>query len=855
MHVDTDADVLRLREGLRDLVALSAIPAVWIGSEPPAVAAGLADALVGLLQLDFAFVRLSDPGGAGAVEVTRGSAWTSFPEWLEGRLATSAPFPRKEVVPDIGDDSPRRRGLAVPVGVNGEGGVVAAASERSDFPTPMDQVLLSLAANHAATAFQSARLIHERTRAEEELRNARDQLEVKVAERTAELGRSEAYLAEAQRLTHTGSFAIDVSTREVTHSSDEHSRLYGFDPEQGTPSLNEFLQRIHPQDRATCTEAIERGIREATNIEVEYRVVLPESPVRRHRAIAHAVFDASGQLDEVVGTIVDVTERREAETELERLAGEQAALRGVATLVAHEASQAEIFTAIAEGIGQLLGTEEIRMLRYEDDRSAVVVASSGEMKDIFPVGSRQPLGGENAASRLFRTGRPARIDDYGTASGTIADGARSIGIRSVVATPILVEGRLWGAMVTGTTRDETLPPDTESRLGQFTELMATAIANTESHARAERLANEQAALRRVATLVAEGASPTAVFDAVVAEMERLLDADQVVLSRYEPGTEVTVVAHRGPSAQRVPPGSRVSHEGENVQAVVRRTERPARIENFQGAQGTIAQLARTVDVRVVVGAPIVVDGRLWGVISASWNRDESPPADTEERMAQFAQLLDTATANADSRDQLTASRSRLLTAGDEARRRVVRDLHDGAQQRLVHTIITLKLAQQALQQNDGAAESLVGEALEHAEQGNAELRELAHGILPSVLTHRGLRAGLDTVVARLDLPVHADVPAERLPAEIEASAYFIVAEALTNVVKHAQAGRAEVRASVQDGMLRVEVQDDGIGGADPNGHGLVGIGDRATALGGRLRIESPPSGGTLVAATLPLSAS
>jgi signal transduction histidine kinase len=167
----------------------------------------------------------------------------------------------------------------------------------------------------------------------------------------------------------------------------------------------------------------------------------------------------------------------------------------------------------------------------------------------------------------------------------------------------------------------------------------------------------------------------------------------------------------------------------------------------------------------------------------------------------------------------------------------------------------LKLAQRAVREKDGKAESLVGEALAHAEQGNAELRELAHGILPAVLTRGGLRAALDAVVTRLDLPVQIDVSAERFPAEIEASAYFIVAEALTNVVKHARAGHAKVRASVRDGTLHVEVRDDGIGGADPEGHGLVGIGDRVTALGGRLKIESPAGGGTLVAATLPLAAS
>jgi signal transduction histidine kinase len=562
VRVDTDAEIFRLRAVLRDLVALSAIPAVWTGREPPAVATGLADELVELLQLDFAFVRLCDPDSAGAVEVTRGEAWKRFPEWLESHLTTSVQFPRKEIFSDVGGDSEPCHGIAIRIGVNGEAGVVAAASTRTDFPTAAEQLLLTLAANQAATAFQSSRLIQERRRAEEELREARNELELKVAERTAELRRNEAYLAQ--------------------------------------------------------------------------------------------------------------------------------------------------------------------------------------------------------------------------------------------------------------------------------------------------LAEEQAALRRVATLVAEGAAPTAVFDAVAAEMEGLLDADGVTLSRYEPGGEVTVVAHRGSGASRVPPGTRVRHEGENVTTMVRRSARPARVESYEGTQGAIAEMVQTLAVRAAVGAPIVVDGRLWGVVIANWRSEESPPADTEQRMAEFAELLDTAIANADSRDQLTASRARLLTAADEARRRVVRDLHDGAQQRLVHTIVTLKLAQRALRDQDETAEALVGEALEQAAQGNTELRELAHGILPAVLTRGGLQAGVDSLVARLDLPVHVGVAAERFPAEIEASAYFIVAEALTNAVKHAHAGRADVRASVEDGMLHVEVRDDGIGGADPGGHGLVGMGDRVTALGGRLTIESPAGGGTLVAATLPL---
>jgi signal transduction histidine kinase len=272
-----------------------------------------------------------------------------------------------------------------------------------------------------------------------------------------------------------------------------------------------------------------------------------------------------------------------------------------------------------------------------------------------------------------------------------------------------------------------------------------------------------------------------------------------------------------------------------------------------GAHGATADIVRSLSVNVSVGTPVVVEGRQWGVIQAGWGGDDSPPADTEERMARFAELLETAIANADSRDQLTASRARLVTEGDEARRRVVRDLHDGAQQRLVHTIVTLRLAQNALRQDDGDADALVDEALKHAMQGNAELRELAHGILPAALSRGGLRAGVDSVAARIDLAVEVDVPAQRFPAEIERSAYFIVAESLTNVVKHADARQAEVRALVNDGMLHVEVRDDGVGGADQDGHGLVGLRDRATALGGHLDIESPPGGGTLLVATLPLS--
>src|SRR5579859_1093364 len=315
MSVDTDAEIRVLRTALRDLVALSAIPAALAGREPAAVAAGLADVLIELLQLEFVFVRLRIPSAADAVDVMRGTAWKTLPAWLESHLAESGRFSGIEIIPDVDGGPGPCRGVAIPIGVNAEGGVVIAACGRMGFPTEIDQLLLRLAANSAATAFQNATLNHERTRAEEELRRARDVLETTVAERTAELRRSEAYLSEAQRLMHTGTAALDGVTGEVTHSSDEHSRLYGFDPEQGVPSFEEFRQRVHPEDQARWTEALKKGISEAVSVDGEFRVVPPGGPPKHLRAIAHPVFTSSGELGELMATVVDVTERRRAKAE------------------------------------------------------------------------------------------------------------------------------------------------------------------------------------------------------------------------------------------------------------------------------------------------------------------------------------------------------------------------------------------------------------------------------------------------------------------------------------------------------------------------------------------------------------
>jgi PAS domain S-box-containing protein len=369
----------------------------------------------------------------------------------------------------------------------------------------------------------------------------------------------------------------------------------------------------------------------------------------------------------------------------------------------------------------------------------------------------------------------------------------------------------------------------------------------------KRSEGEQAALRRVATLVARAAAPAEVFGAVAREVGLQCDADVARIERLEPdGTVLAIAAWSRTGEVELAVGRRFSLEGTSIAALVAETGRPARVDSFEGASGPIAQEARALGMRSSVGCPIIVGGRTWGVIAASTRRERGFPPNTESGIGNFTELVATAVLNAESQDQLTASRARLVTEADAARRRVVRDLHDGAQQRLIHSQITLGLAQRSLELDDGQAQPLIAEAFDYLQRANEELRELAHGILPADLTRGGLRGGVDAIVERLDVDVSVDLPPDRYPAEIEASAYFVVAEALTNIVKHAHAQSAQVRAHSEDGTLQLEVRDDGVGGADPSGHGLTGINDRVTALGGRLRIESPAGGGTILTATLPL---
>jgi signal transduction histidine kinase len=725
MHAEPDADVLHLQAALRDLVALSAMPAAWIGREPPVVAAGLADALVALLQLDFAFVRLRYPSRAGAVEVTRGSAWKRFPDWLEGHAATSVEFPGKAIVADAGDRSVPCRGVVLPIGVSGHGGLVAAASERRDFPNAIEQVLLSLAANHAAMAFQNACLIDERRKAEDALRTARDELEVKVADRTAEL--------------------------------------------------------------------------------------------------RHANYELS-------------------------------ALRRVAILVAEGVRPKDIFAVVAEVVAGMVDVPLVLVARYELDGTASQCASFPEDGPFSPAGKRWSLEGTNVLRLVLERSDSARIDEYSELEGEIAGVLRRSGIRSTVGVPVVAAGRVWGAIVVSTTEHDPLPHDTEARLADFTELLATAIENAESRDALAQLADEQATLRRMATLVAQGVPPDEIFSAVSEEVGRLVGSDTAAVVRFEHDPPAIVVVGIRQSIPGIAIGTRSELDDAFASTEVYRTGRSARIDarDPASATGPIHEPALRQRLTSTVASPIIAEGRLWGTMSVS--AKEPLPLDTEQRLEKFTELVATAISNATSKSELAASRRRIVGASDEARRRIERDLHDGTQQRLVSLGFAVRSAEARVEPDRSDLRSELSGVAAGLADAVAELQELSRGIHPAILSQGGLGPALRTLARRSTVPVELDVKTDtRLPEPIEVAAYYVASEALANAAKHAQALGVEVSLALHNGSLLLSIRDDGVGGCDPaRGSGLVGLSDRVEALGGSIRVESRPGAGTQITAELPL---
>jgi PAS domain S-box-containing protein len=365
-----------------------------------------------------------------------------------------------------------------------------------------------------------------------------------------------------------------------------------------------------------------------------------------------------------------------------------------------------------------------------------------------------------------------------------------------------------------------------------------------------RLMAEQAALRRVATAVAASTDPQRVFSVVTEEVARLLGAQSSNMVRFNPDGTATVMGGWSQAPiTNIPIGDTVAMDGDTVSARVFRTGLPARVDSYAALDGTLASRLRELGFVSAVAGPIFLDGRLWGCVIVSSVDPDPPPPGAEQRIADFAELAAQALANAESRAALAASRARIVAAGDDARRRLERNLHDGAQQRLVSVALTLRMA--ARRHPDDPALAQAGEELTLALE---ELRELARGIHPAVLTERGLEPAVESLAARAPLPVEVSIALrERLPGPVEAAAYYVVAEALANVAKYACASVVSVGVGRSNGTALIEVRDDGVGGAAAGGgSGLRGLADRVEALGGRFELDSPPGAGTTVRAEIPV---
>jgi signal transduction histidine kinase len=384
---------------------------------------------------------------------------------------------------------------------------------------------------------------------------------------------------------------------------------------------------------------------------------------------------------------------------------------------------------------------------------------------------------------------------------------------------------------------------------------ARAVEADQRRREANALATQQSALRRVATLVARESAPPEVFSEVATGLARCLDVPNTALCRFEPDGEATLLAARDQQQlTRKLVGTRFSLEGENILAMVLRTGRAARMDSHDNASGPAAARFRELGMRSAVGAPIIVGDRLWGAATVGSSRPGPLPADTEARVQDFADLVAIAIANTETRAQLSASRVRIVAAADDARRRLERDLHDGAQQRLITLGLKLRAAEAAVAPDQIDLETELSEAISDLLEASHELQEISRGIHPAILSQGGLAPALDTLAIRSPVPADLDLAINQpLSDLVEVAAYYVVAEALTNAAKHAHASQVTVSAKTHDHTLILSIDDDGIGGADAaNGSGLTGLIDRVEALGGTMAISSRAGSGTSLLVKIPL---
>jgi signal transduction histidine kinase len=582
--------------------------------------------------------------------------------------------------------------------------------------------------------------------------------------------------------------------------------------------------------------------------------------------------DTATRLDDFTQLVATAIANTDSRDRMRRLADEQAALHRVARLVARGAKPGELFSAVSAEVSRLLDLARIEMVRYDTDGSGTVIGATGEHP--FPVGSRWTFDGPSIMERVFRTGLMTRIDDYRELPGRVAEVARGAGVQAAIGAPIAVDGATWGAFIAMSTTPEPIPKGAEVRLALFAELIATAVDNLQAHDDLRGLADEQAALRRVATLVAEGARAEELFSAVATEVADLLDVPAALLDRFEPDRSAfTLAVARDPGWTRadgiLEVGIRWPPQPGSLTGMLHEVGRAVRIDDTASLSPSLAETWRVAGIGAGCAAPIVVDGTLWGALRVYTREGSSAPSDTEARLGGFTELVATAVSNAAARAELNASRARIVAAGDDARRRIERDLHDGTQQRL----IALGLDLQRIRALIAADPTDAVKGLVHVEDDLQavleEIRDLSSSLHPPLLSRRGFVPALRALARRSPIPVDIDVELrDRPPAEIETALYYLASEVITNAIKYSQASTISIVVETDHagapfgvgldgrrplGDLHATITDDGVGGADVDGgSGLTGLIDRVDALGGRFTLDSPAGRGTRISVVLPL---
>jgi signal transduction histidine kinase len=514
--------------------------------------------------------------------------------------------------------------------------------------------------------------------------------------------------------------------------------------------------------------------------------------------------------------------------------------------------ETEFFVAVTRVAATLLGLQYVAAIRYEPDNTATIVAESNDRN---LRGTNLKLDGPSVMATILQTGRPATVTSYAKLPGDVAKAVRSEGFDEVFGTPITVSGDIWGAFVAVVYGGRRLPPALEGRLDPFADVVATAIESAQVRDEMRALAAEQAALRRIATIVAAGAEASVVFEAVCAETGELVGATGVNLARFTEDAYFEAVGAWSRRGAFAPIGTRWPLTGDSLSGLVWRTAAPARRETYEGGTSELALLAKGLGFDSSVAVPISVEERLWGTIIAGAEPGSPMPPNTEERMSRFAELVAIAVLNATARSELIASRARIVAAGDEARRRIERNLHDGVQQRLIALGVDLQTATAAVPLDADGTRSELERVSAKLESVLEDIRELSRGLHPVLLSRRGLGPSLRALARGSPLPVRLSVDISvRPPQPIEIAIYYAVSELLTNATRHAEATVVHIEVTGSKESVSTVIKDDGVGGADPqNGTGLIGLIDRVEALGGHLVLSSPAGAGTNIRFELPTS--